>query len=47
LRSRPATSRLDVELGALPRVLRIAVKDPFVRLNLNAPQDWGKLDPGP
>jgi molybdenum cofactor cytidylyltransferase len=46
LRAQPATSRLDVELAALPRVLRIPVKDPFVRLNLNAPLDWVKLDPG-
>ncbi len=46
LRERPATSRLDVELAALGRVVRVAVDDPVVRLNLNAPQDWGKLDRG-
>jgi molybdenum cofactor cytidylyltransferase len=46
LRLRPATSRLDAELTALPLVIRVPVKDPAVRLNLNAPQDWGKLDPG-
>lgn len=46
LRSRPDTSRLDVELAALPRVVRFPVKDPLVRLNLNAPLDWVKLDPG-
>jgi molybdenum cofactor cytidylyltransferase len=46
LRDRPATSRLDAELAALPRVARIPVKDLLVRLNLNAPQDWGKLDRG-
>lgn len=49
LLTRPATSRLDVELAslaALGRVLRVPVRDPFIRLNLNAPPDWGKLDPG-
>ncbi len=47
LLARPATSRLDVELAALPGVLRVPVKDAAVRLNLNAPQDWGKLERGP
>jgi molybdenum cofactor cytidylyltransferase len=46
LQSRPATSRLDVELAALPQILRAPVKDPFIRLNLNAPPDWGKLEAG-
>jgi CTP:molybdopterin cytidylyltransferase MocA len=46
LRARPAGSRLDVELASLPRVLRVPVNDPLVRLNLNAPQDWGKLERG-
>jgi molybdenum cofactor cytidylyltransferase len=46
LLARPAGSRLDVELAALPRVLRVPVSDPRVRLNLNAPQDWGKLERG-
>jgi molybdenum cofactor cytidylyltransferase len=47
LKIRPATTRLDAELAALPRVVRVPVKDPAIRLNLNAPQDWGKLDTGP
>ncbi len=46
LRAQPATSRLDAELKALPNVLRIPVKDPSVRLNLNAPRDWVKLEQG-
>ena len=47
LLTRPATSRLDVELAALPGVLRVPVEDRAVRLNLNAPPDWGKLERGP
>jgi molybdenum cofactor cytidylyltransferase len=46
LQARPATSRLDVELASLAQVLRVPVEDPFVRLNLNAPPDWGKLEAG-
>lgn len=46
LQLRPATSRLDVELAALAGVLRVPVDDPLIRLNLNAPPDWGKLDEG-
>jgi molybdenum cofactor cytidylyltransferase len=46
LQSRPATSRLDVELTALPLVIRVPVTDPAIRLNLNEPSDWGKLESG-
>ena len=45
LAGRPSGSRLDAEL-ALLRVARVAVHDPRVRLNLNAPLDWGKLQGG-
>jgi molybdenum cofactor cytidylyltransferase len=55
LLTRPATGRLDHELAAaavdpgLDRggsVVRVPVGDPRVRLNLNAPEDWGKLASG-
>jgi molybdenum cofactor cytidylyltransferase len=46
LRSAPSSSRLDAELAAFPRVARISVADPAIRLNLNAPEDWGKLERG-
>jgi molybdenum cofactor cytidylyltransferase len=48
LRRRPADSRLDAELAELPapRVARVPVDDPRVRLNLNAPEDWVKLELG-
>jgi molybdenum cofactor cytidylyltransferase len=37
--------RLDLELAAAHTV-RVGVTDPRVRLNLNAPEDWGKLVEG-
>jgi len=46
---RPVESRLDHELAASSaagRVARVAVADPRVRLNLNAPEDWVKLRAG-
>jgi molybdenum cofactor cytidylyltransferase len=42
LLSRDPSSRLDRELAAA-RAVRVPVDDPRVRLNLNAPEDWGKL----
>lgn len=44
----PARSRLDVELRALPppQLARVPVEDPRIRLNLNAPGDWGKVAKG-
>jgi molybdenum cofactor cytidylyltransferase len=54
LLGRPATSRLDAELRALipalvtpgttPRLVRREVHDPRILLNLNAPEDWRKLE---
>jgi molybdenum cofactor cytidylyltransferase len=44
LLARPPESRLDVELAAASGVVRVPVDDPRVRLNLNAPEDWGKLE---
>jgi CTP:molybdopterin cytidylyltransferase MocA len=38
-------ARLDHELAAA-RVVRVPVSDRRVRLNLNAPEDWGKLGEG-
>ena len=46
LLSRPPESRLDVELTTASGVVRVPVQDPRIRLNLNAPEDWGKLEPG-
>jgi molybdenum cofactor cytidylyltransferase len=50
LRTLPPTARLDHELRGLPaaggRLRRIPVGDPRVRLNLNAPEDWGKVAKG-
>jgi molybdenum cofactor cytidylyltransferase len=48
-RSDPAGSRLDDELRRLADaglVARVPVDDPRVRLNLNAPGDWGKVRKG-
>lgn len=44
----PARSRLDEELRALPppKLARVPVEDPRIRLNLNAPGDWGKVAKG-
>jgi CTP:molybdopterin cytidylyltransferase MocA len=45
----PAAGRLDEELRALAeggRLARVPVDDPRVRLNLNAPGDWGKVPKG-
>jgi CTP:molybdopterin cytidylyltransferase MocA len=44
----PASSRLDELLRALPpgRLRRVQVGDPRIRLNLNAPEDWGKVAQG-
>ncbi len=49
LRGRPESSRLDLELSCLvpPRLVRVPVHDPGIRLNLNAPEDWAKLGPHP
>ena len=41
LLTRPASSRLDEELRALPLVARVPVDDPRVGLNLNTASDWG------
>jgi molybdenum cofactor cytidylyltransferase len=46
LRSLPPSSRLDQELRSEPSVARVPVADPRVRLNLNAPENWGKLAEG-
>lgn len=48
LRALPPSSRLDEALRALPAgsLLHVAVDDPAVRLNLNAPEDWGKVQRG-
>ena len=49
LLSRPPESRLDaelVELSTAKGVVRVPVSDPRIRLNLNAPEDWGKLEAG-
>jgi molybdenum cofactor cytidylyltransferase len=48
LRSRDPASpeaRLDVELRSA-KTRRVPTADPHVRLNLNAPEDWGKLVKG-
>jgi molybdenum cofactor cytidylyltransferase len=41
-------ARLDVQLRSLPpgRVARVPVNDARIRLNLNAPEDWGRLERG-
>jgi CTP:molybdopterin cytidylyltransferase MocA len=47
LLGRPPEGRLDAELAELSTaggVVRVPVDDPLVRLNLNAPEDWGKLE---
>jgi CTP:molybdopterin cytidylyltransferase MocA len=48
LLERPATSRLDEELRALPqgRIARVPVDDARVGLNLNTAGDWGKVAEG-
>ena len=47
LRRDPASAeaRLDVALRAA-HIRNVPVVDPRVRLNLNAPEDWGKLEKG-
>lgn len=48
-RPNAAECRLDEELRKLAqagRVVRVPVEDPRVRLNLNAPGDWGKVPKG-
>jgi CTP:molybdopterin cytidylyltransferase MocA len=46
LLARPPESRLDTELTTASGVVRVPVGDPRIRLNLNAPEDWGKLEGG-
>ncbi len=52
LRALPPTARLDEQLrklaslAGLARVARVPVSDGRVRLNLNAPEDWGKVARG-
>ncbi|HEY8091608.1 MAG TPA: NTP transferase domain-containing protein [Polyangiaceae bacterium] len=46
LLTRPASSRLDEELRALPLVARVPVDDPRVGLNLNTASDWGRVREG-
>lgn len=46
LRALPASARLDEELRNLQGLRNVPVTDPRVRLNLNAPEDWGKVPRG-
>jgi molybdenum cofactor cytidylyltransferase len=46
LRARPPSSRLDEELRLLRDLCHVSVTDRTVRLNLNAPEDWGKVPRG-
>jgi molybdenum cofactor cytidylyltransferase len=49
LRALPPSARLDEELRnrtVSRQALRVEVYDPAVRLNLNAPEDWGKVRAG-
>jgi CTP:molybdopterin cytidylyltransferase MocA len=49
LRSLPPTAvdaRLDMQLRRHAHVIRVPVADGRIRLNLNAPEDWGRLERG-
>jgi molybdenum cofactor cytidylyltransferase len=43
LRALAPAARLDAEIRASPRVVRVPVADPRVQMNLNAPEDWARL----
>jgi CTP:molybdopterin cytidylyltransferase MocA len=46
LRALPPSARLDEELRNLQSLRHVPVTDGAVRLNLNAPEDWGKVRRG-
>jgi CTP:molybdopterin cytidylyltransferase MocA len=43
LRKLPSDSRLDREIQASAHVVRVAVDDARVRMNLNTPEDWARV----